>query len=327
MSQRIYRVTLDLSTRGDLATPLAGVATHADRASSNLSHVRDELAAIGSSLGSAFTGAVEKVGAMAASIGMVAGAAGLGAIVYGVGHLNSELEKTTISLATIFSANGLASSMPAGMGMAADIMAKMRKDAAALPGEAEDLVGIFRSIAIPGAQAGGSASQLEKLSANLMASGAVAGLDQQMVAREAAQLLGGRAGSHNVLGSRLFGLTGDKAEAFNKSSGEDRLKFLEEGTRKYGASIAYFNGTMDAQWSTLVDNIKNTGREATKPLFDSVKHTLAQVNGWFDKNAGKVSDWAAQIGDRLATAWDFGTRKIQEWLPAIQSFAEKIAAT
>ena len=322
MADKIYRVVLDLATKGDLTTPLAGVAKHADTAGTKLATVRDELAAIGSSMGSAFTGAVEKVGAMALGVGMLAGAAGFGAVVHGVVELNNKLESTQISLAAIFGANGISSSFAQGMEMAGDTMKKIRQDAKALPGETEDLIGIFKNISIPAFQAGATTDTVEKMSAKFMAFAAVSGVPMEVAAREAAMLMEGRAGAHNMLGLRLAGLGGDKAEAFNKSTGAERLAFLSKALDGYSASIEYYSHSFDGLSSTFKDNAKNFLRMATEPLFDRIKATLEKVNGWFDANAGKVSDWALHIGDKLADAFDWGMTKIEEWWPAIQKFAQ-----
>ncbi|HEX7600762.1 MAG TPA: hypothetical protein VF316_04115 [Polyangiaceae bacterium] len=326
MGDVLHRVVVDLilngqgGSVGSFGPSISQAESRLGALESRASGVASTLAGVGSGMADAFTSSVESVGRIVTGLGMAAGMAGIGAVVHGVMGLNNEAEKLQISLGTIFSANGLAGDMQDGMQKSADIMKTIRHDAAALPGETQDLVGIFKAIAIPGARAGGSINSLEHLSANIMAAGAVAGLQMDMVARESAQLVAGRAGAHNVLGSTLLGLTGSAAESFNKSSPEARLAILEAGMNKYAGSVAYFNTTFDAQWSSLIDNVKFFGKEATKPLFEGVKHTLAHVNDWLS-NSSTVDEWAARIGDRLADAWSWGTKTIAEWWPAIQSFA------
>lgn len=321
MGDKIYRVVLDLSTSGSLDTKTKTAADNAGKLEGSFAKVREQVIGIGAGLADAFTGAVEKVGAMALSVGALAGAAGIGAVIYGVTHLNNELESTKISLAAIFGANGQTNSFAEGMDLAGETMAKIRQDAKALPGETEDLIRIFRSISIPSFQAGKDIGGIESMSAKFMAFGAVAGMQQETVAREAAMLLEGRAGAHNMLGLRLAGLGGDAAKSFNQKSAAERFDFLSKELNKYGDSIAYYSHSFDGLSSTLKDNAKNFLRMATEPLFGRIKDALEGVNGWFDANQTRVERWAQLIGDKLAAAFDFAIDTIKEWAPAIESFA------
>jgi hypothetical protein len=272
---------------------------------------------------SAFTGAVERAGELAKALAMVAGGAAIGAAAYGVTTLNSEIEKTKIGLADILESNGVASNLTEGLGMASDLMREIRKDAAALPGETRDLAKIFKLAEIGGLQAGASSARTEKLSALAMAFGmGTAELDSGTVARELAMLIQGRAGSHNILGLQLAGLGGDKAKAFNEMSSSARFAFLEKEFGKHKDSIAAFSDSYEGLSSTLKDNAKLALQMATSPLFERVKQTLRDVNGWFDQNKTSVEIWAQALGDRLADAFDWGRRKIEEWWPAVSAFAE-----
>jgi len=320
MADTRYVVEIAFQTSGSLAGHVDAANGKISNMKANLGGIRDIAADVGGSLVNAFQGAVERAADLTMAMGKLAGAAAIGAATYGVVKLNNELEKTTISLGTIFAANGLSGSMTAGMRDASSIMGKIRQDAKALPGETEDLLGIFKAISIPGARAGADINRLEKLSADIMAAGAVAGLNQEMVAREAGQLLSGRAGAHNILGSTLFGLSGDLAEQFNKYDPSKRLEVLEQGMKKYGAATEYFNSTFDAQWSTLLDNAKNFLRIATAPLFENVKGTLAKINDWFTEQPGTLSIWEGKISSALTKAWQTGVDMIQEWGPAIAKF-------
>jgi hypothetical protein len=277
---------------------------------------------IGGGISGVFEGAVEKVASIGVGLAKIGAGAGLAAVTYGVVGLNAELEKTTVSLASVFNAQGAATSMADGMGKASSVIKEMRKDAAQLPGEFEDLLGFFRLGAAPGLGMGASIPQLEKLSANAMAAAASTGMNMDQAAREFAQLLQGRSGAHNVFGSML-GITGDASKKFNAASGDDRLKTLEKEFGKYQASIDYFGGTFDAMQSTLVDHLKNAVRESTAPLFEKVKGTLGEVNQWFDNNQAKVEGWTDTIGMKLAYAFDVVKDKIKEWGPLILDFTGK----
>ena len=296
------------------------------KVNSSLSKVSDSanatFAGLGFKLADAFTGAVEKAGELVAMLGAAGAAGAIGAITFGVAGLNSEIEKTKIGLADIFTANGVTSNLTDGLSMASGMMLKIRQDAAALPGETADLARIFKLASIPGLQAGKDTGAIETLSANAMAYGmGVANLDSGTVSRELSMLLSGRAGAHNTLGLQLAGLGGDKAKEFNQKSGSERFEYLQAEFGKHAGSIDLFANSFEGLSSTLKDNAKMFLTSATSSLFEKVKGTLGDVNKWFDNNQGTVSAWAQYLGNKLAGAWDFGVSAIQEWWPAIETFA------
>lgn len=268
----------------------------------------------------AFAGAVEKAGMVAVG----AAAVGVGFLGHqlwnGVTHLNAELDNTRVSMAAIFNAQGMSSNMDQALTLASDQLVKMRADARALPGEFKDLANIMTSIAIPASQNGLSADKMREISALLMAGGVTAGVEPGQIAREAAQLLEGRAGSHNVLGLRLAGLSGDTAKKFNASSGADRVKTLEKELQKYAPALATFEKSWGGVSSTFVDNMSNMRRVASKPLFDNVLGTLSRVNDWFGENEAYVNSWAEHFGRRVSDAFDLGKVKAVEWYPHFVTF-------
>jgi hypothetical protein len=211
--------------------------------------------------------------------------------------------------------------LPEGMNLAQDQIQKMRIDAQKLPGEFEDLRNIFTTIAIPGFNAGANPDQLRETAAKLMATGKIAQLPMDMVAREAANLMSGRAGSHNVLGVRLMGLTGAKATQFNALSDEERLKRLNTELDKYKDSIDEFGKSFEGLSSTSVDIAKQVGTIASAPLFDHVKALLTNINNWATENRGLINSWAQFTGEKVAGAFDCGVEAVRRWGPAVYAFA------
>jgi len=332
MSDIAYRLVVDLSTRGSLAGDLAKVGdkagsveklgASAKAAAGGLEKVGDAAKSVGSSVAGLFESAVEKVAGLTVAMAKVGAGAGLAAVTYGVVGLNAELEKTTVSLASVFNAQGAADGMTDGITKAKDVIGEMRRDAAKLPGEMSDLLGFFRLGAAPGLQMGATIPQLEKLSANAMAAAASTGMDMGQASREFAQLLQGRSGAHNVFGSML-GITGDASKRFNASNGDDRLKTLEKEFGRYSESIDYFGGTFDALQSSLVDNAKQTLARSTKPLFETVKHAMGEANQWFDSHGEEIGHVADLVGTRLVTAFEWGKSKLLEWGPILYDFADR----
>jgi len=307
-----YKVEVELSTKGNLASKLGGFASKAE----SLDGLFAKVGGAASKIGDAFEGAVEKAASLAGTMAKLGGAAAIGALAYGVVGINNELEKTEISLAAIFNANGI-TNFTGGMALAADQMAKMRRDAAALPGETRDLVGIFRMVSVPGFQAGGTVDELRKLSGSAMAAGSVMGLPMEQVARETAMLLQGRAGGHNVLGMDL-GIT---AHGFNEKSAAERLKIVTAELGKFEPAIAAFGNSFEGLSSTFRDNAKLLLSTATLPLFNRVKATFAEANKYLDDNKTKLDAMADTVGTKLARGFDYALDTIRGWYPAVETFA------
>lgn len=318
-----YVVEMDLTRVGDLGVDqLMGKISRADKAVGDFKRGWRDLGVSVAPIGDAIDSVASKVWGLAKAGAVLTGGALFAGATYGVTHLNNELEKSVISLGTIFSANGIASNVPQGMVIAKDTIAKMRIDAQKLPGEFEELQTIFTTGAIPAFHSGASVDRFRDLAAKAMAAGKVAQMDNGQVAREFAQLLEGRSGAHNVFGMKLLGLSGDKASAFNKMAGDKRLEMISKELDKYSGSITAFGDSFDAVSSTLVGTVKNIGQRATAPLFADVKGALADANAWFDKNRDKVDRFADRVGEKLHYAFVGARKLIDEWWPAIEKFGE-----
>lgn len=290
------------------------------------SRLSSQLQGMGRAVMAPFDAVAKKAVDVGVGLGKLGVAGGIGLATYGVTHLNKELESTQISLAAIFGAQGISKNMTQGLAIGADVMRDMRRDAAALPGEFQDLVGIFKTVAIPGFGGGLGVKQLESLSSKLMATGAVTGLPMEQVAREAAMLMEGRSGAHNVLGMRLMGLGGHEAERFNKLAPAARIKEMTAAVDKFAPAIAVFSNSFEGLSTTFLDNAKRFLGVATEPLFGKIKDTLRDINRWFSDNEAYVNSEAQAIGSKAAYWFEVGKEKIQEWWPAIETFARNASA-
>lgn len=316
-----YSVVIDLKTVGSLDVGKGATGKGPEKAMSLIKSGWKDIEGASSGVMGVLDSAVDKMGSFAKAAAVAGGVAAMGAMYYGVTSLNSELESTKISLGTIFSANGIAGSVPEGMQHASDIIKTMRQDAKALPGEFEDLKGIFITGAIDASRAGASPEQWEKTAAKVMASAKVAQVPMEVASREFAQLMEGRAGAHNVLGTRLFGLSGASAKKFNAQTDAQRFAELSKTLDKYGASIDQFGQSFDGQSSSLVDNAKNLLRQTTEPLFEAVKRELGGINGWFEHSDAMISSWSDYLGGKLVDGFEFGKKEILLWGPAVEQFA------
>lgn len=318
-----YRVVLDLRKMGDFG--LEPATRHADTLDRRLHGLKGGLSELqrgGVALGGAFDWAAGRAVSLAKWTGAIGGAAVFAGLTYGVRSLNAEIEKTQVALATIMSVQGFAPDVAGGLAPAAKLIKEMRVDARLLPGEFEDLRNIFLTGAVPAFRSGLDPEKWRELASKVMAAGVVSSLPLDQVAREMGLLLEGRSGSHNVLGLRLMGLSGDRAQEFNKLSGEKRVERLSAELDKFAGSIDVFSKTYEAASSTFVDNFKTVALRVTEPLFHGIVDSLNDANHWFDANQQQIDIWAEAIGERIGDAFDYGRETIEEWGPLVLDFAD-----
>lgn len=317
-----YPVSIDLEVKGDPARAVGGMDAGLAHLTGSAGRAKAAVSDIASGLANSFTGAVEYVGGKLFSLGKVAAAAGIGAVTYSVTNLNNELEQAKMSLGAVLNSKGVTDGIEEGLQRAEGLLGTMRQHAKDLPGEFSDLRNIFMSGIGSAINAGMNDVDFERMSAQAMAAGKALAIPLDQAGRELAQLLEGRAGAHNVFGTRL----GIKAEEFNPNSGKtdaDRVKILTAALEKFQPAIAKFGDTFDAQSSTLLDNIKMFAGRATMPLFERVKETLGDINAWFDANQATIGLYADKIGIFLVDAFDKGKAIVLEWGPLLVDFASK----
>lgn len=313
-----FIVEIDLRSRGDfniagMDRGVRGLGDGLVRVKRDAGGISDAIVGGMNKAAAAVEGVVSSATRIAAHGGMVAFAGGIAAATFGVMGLNKELETTKISLGSIYTAQGVTKDLPGGVDLARSNIVEMRKLAAQLPGEFTDLLNIMTTTSVPALHAGVSEKQHLQLSSKLMAAGVVAKLPLDMVAREAAQLIEGRSGAHNVLGMRLMGLHGASAQAYNKLSSEERMARLNTELDKYSGSIDVFSRSFEGVSSTALDSAKEWLRAATEPAFFRVKDYLVDANTWLSENDALVRSWADYVGSNLVTAMDAGVDLAKEF--------------
>lgn len=326
-----YDVVLSLSTEGSLSAKVGDLGAKAESTNRSLRGMGDgardageSAAAMGERFGGALEGIADQAIETALHLGKLGAIAGTAAIAYGVGHLNNELEQTQMSLGAIAQAQGFASTFERGFALAGDELAQMKQDVKTLPGDLGQLSNAMKMIATPAAQAKASMDQIEKLAAKTMLVGTILGVQNDVGSREMAGLLAGRAGSHNILGARL-GFIGDSAKKLNAAAPEVRLALINTELAKYQGAADRFGQSFIANFTTLKDNVKyGLLAEATSPLFERVKHSMAEINTYFDDHKEKVKEIADTIGHRLVGGWDELENRFKRIEPVVAKIADHI---
>lgn len=311
MADVVYNVEIRLGTSGH-------IASHFEAAHSKASMLHDVVGKIGEGM----TGLAEKIEGVVEHFAKLAGAAGMGLAIYAVGHLNNELEQTKLSLAAIFNAQHFSRDFSDAMGMAGDQIAKMKQDVKTLPGDMGQLSAIMKTIATPAAQGGANADKIREMAGRGMLVGRILEVPPEVVARELANLLSGRAGAHNILGLRM-GLAGDTAKEFNAKSASGRLAEIGKRFDAFAPAAEAFSHSFIANWTTLVDNVKYTIlAPATSPLFESVKHAVIEINDYLDLHKQSVEEIASTVGRRLVDAWNAVEDAFKRIWPYIEKYGD-----
>lgn len=246
------------------------------------------------------------------SIGKAVTAFATSYVVKSIADINSSFEQNQIQIAGFLNALNLAPGFTAGLDVASDIVAQITRDAAKLPGEAEEYVEVFKSnaaflkTAMPGADAGQISAFTDRLTA--VAKTVASTMDAGQIARESGMLLAaeGRAGSHNVLWQKLLpflmqvdGQAKITAQSFNAMTQPKRVELLNEAFDKLQPALDAASDTFDAMWGAAVSGVRQFVRAATPGVFKGMKDGIAAITNIFINDQGKLTDFGnsiAQIG-------------------------------
>lgn len=242
-----------------------------------------------------------------------AGALGVRALAEGITTLNSEAETATIGIAGMLQAGGAFNDFQAAMGRSTELMDEMRKDAAALPGTFDDLRRVFEGGLLGSLAAGKTSKQAEKMAASFMAVSKMLNVDSHTAGRELSMLLGGRAGAHVVLWSRLQPIIGKTAQEFNAMSNKDRFEAIEKALKGFDPAVRAFAHTWDAISSTTKDIWTHFKRMAATPMFNALKSDLDSFNIWTENNKALLIEWEMIVGGNIVAAYQ-KVKDILQWI-------------
>ncbi len=247
----------------------------------------------------------ERVGVAAAGLAAGAAAAGLRGLVYGVTNLNAQARETAIGIAGMLQAGGAVGSFEEGMGRAGAVLTQIRRDADALPGEAQDFVNVFRT-ALPSVLDAGVSSALDASRfTNQFGAVAVAfQVDSGQAGRDLRQLMQGRAGADVAMWNNLQSLIGKSAKEFNHLTAPARLAALQSAVGRYSDMISAYGGTFGTALSTVESKAKDLLRTASAPLYESATRHLQELGGWMTVHGPQFEAQVQRWGQRGADAFD-----------------------
>ena len=244
---------------------------------------------------------------------MLGGAAVVGGVLalsHGVTTLNAQAEETSLTIAGMVRAAGVSNasgglaSWGESMEFAQQAMRQIREDAAALPGTEEDFIEIFRS-GLPGAlNAGMRAADVSQFTNRFGAVGRAFQIDAQQIGRDLNLMLQGRAGAQVAMWNALRSHIGKSSEEFNTMSAPERLSALQGALGHFNELIAGYQDTWEAQWSTAQSHATRVATIFSRPMFDSMKRNVRELNDLYDRNAVAIREVAYGAGTVLAQAFD-----------------------
>ncbi|MBI2393166.1 MAG: hypothetical protein HYV09_26510 [Deltaproteobacteria bacterium] len=288
----------------------------------------DALGGAASKASGMFDSLVGKLATVGAAMAGGAIFAGVKAIKTGLLDVNASLEQTEIGLASTFQTIGATDSFTNGLTMAKDLLAKIRDDSAALPGEFADFAGIAQRITPILSTIGVGVDGIRDLTRMTAIAGAnVLGGDFAMAGREMAELLRGRAGGHNTLGSNLGITTETKVASgaeFNKASIQERMDHISKMLSKGDDALKAYGRSWKGLTSTLSDNVKRMLGTATAPLFERVKGSFESLIKL--TNSARMREMAHDVGVLLVRGFDLaivGVQRIADHWTEIRDAAVK----
>lgn len=302
---------LNLENEATAQSALTRLASKADATAKSFKDLGSGLATGLGRVGSVVGSTIDQLARLGAGA-LAAGAALGGALAFnevrtGLVNVNAELEQAKLGIASTFNMLGGSDSFAGGLDLAGQLIGKIREDAAALPGEFRDFVGIAGVLTPDLLNAGKSVQEIRDLTRQTAIAAASVGVNFDQAGREMAQLLEGHAGGHNVLGSRLGITTSTKVggKDFNEASAQERFAFLQTKLARGDQSLPAFEKSWAGVTSTLSDYRHQLQGIVTGPLFDKMKGSLLDVSKYYTEHRSLIHQIAGDVGQKIGGAWDY----------------------
>jgi hypothetical protein len=258
------------------------------------------------------------------------GMMGLAAVGYGAiktfRNLNQEINSTIqlaaqVNLAFRFEgAQNAAQNFNLSMGASRKVFRELVRDAARLPGELSDFIGIAKQISGGVFAGGGNLQTMRALTARVALAAPAAGAGFQEAGLGAMQMLFGVARVTNPLFKMLAGQgLLPKAEIFNALTATERLRRLDEALAKLTDNEMFRKnilGTWDTQLGTLADNLFGVqgimGQLLSGPM-GGMLDWLTRLNETLTEKTPGIVEGIRQIVDAINLLGTISTDLVSDW--------------
>lgn len=291
-----------------------------------------------SQVASGFGSIIGRVTSLFNPLNLAIGGISTGYAVQQISQLGSEFEQTQQVLAGTLSALGFAAGADPtarfrnGLDIAADTMDQIQAAAAALPGEAEDYLSVFRA-ALPEVAGAmdGNLTQMTEFTNRLTAIGRSFGIDAMQIGHDVQRMLRtgtGGAGMQVRTWTQLLpfihtveGQANLTADAFNRMTSHERLHLLEQTFERLQPMLDQAGSTFDSMWGAMVSTTRQMTRMATSPIFDAIKDTMGDVNALFMSSSGEMTDLGRSVvsaGQGISRLIVRGIEQAVRWVGALR---------
>jgi hypothetical protein len=240
-----------------------------------------------------------------------------------IASIGSTFEQNRIQIAGFLSALGQSSDFNAGLHDAEGVIAQITKDAALLPGEAQEYIEVFKAgfPFVKAAMPGGSLKDMTDFTNQLTAIGKTFGLDAGLIAREFDHMLSAGKGQASLrlplfrqLMAFMRNVPGQAkltAESFNAMTAPARLHLLQSTFKQLQPMLDASASSFDAMYGAAVSMVKQLTRVTTAGLFDQIKRGLDQINHLFFNDDATLTDFGKNFVE--------GAKTIIRWISQIIS--------
>ena len=330
----IYKLAAEMTTRGNLPAGIQAANKQLKTMQTNLGNVGASVSGLGRTIGSGAFQTAAAVTRGAGAAGAVTAGAAAGMMAKGglEAAMNAEKMRNTLAgtLQLYNHSAGATDQIGQNVKVASQAMRELNKIADSSPGELEDVSKMFQNM-LPGARSvTGDMNRIMKMTQNLaLFTPTLTGGDFMTSGAQMGRILTGSAGAEMDTWKRLApviadvgaqmkktagagnvlaeGLAGDKlAMAFNKLSGEDRMRLVEESFKRGGPALAaMYANTWEGASASALSSVKRVRNAVMAPIFDRLKsaalrHT-GNPNALFGANrTDKMIATAASIGALMA---------------------------
>lgn len=195
--------------------------------------------------------------------------------------------------------------------VADEVILKLRKDAAALPGTFDEMRDAFNTLIPVAGRAGSSLDEIRTLAGQVVVAARLGNVTggADVVARDIRQILGGSASAAQISTVQLRAEL-PKLIALAKKDRREALKAIGEALAVSDEALAAYSRTFDAQFSTATDNFKQLVRVVSQPLFEAAVQELTELNEYIEKNRTSLEEQAKIWGKEILKA----VRRVVYWV-------------